>query len=981
MPLEAKSLWLLINILFVSTHAQFAPGDNGQQPPQDVHFPNGNEFAASIGDIVRFNIELDNYKNFKCKTSCTPMLCKDTTCLIQIYDLTQDLNQPKGPGTIESANIRDQSQGWTMSVQVRIPVTGPSPFGTWGLYFSAKPSLAQSTPLFALVHINNKTEVNRQAASNILWCHESETLNYVKLDEPPECPNLNDKVSPSEVGTLTVYVDNYNVQTQPAWTCKVMVHSVKVKCVHLQQTKEPQRDTMQPVPVDVCMQWHRDKSCQYGSMTSFGDMGELSWSTDNPVQVNYNHWWSVCGIHGKPRTFTSRNCFMEEVSITYQSPFLDLFSAAVGVLPLETLTAHGAKKRFKTIAWSEESSAAFRHVCRKVISLTVPVVKTTYANMKAASNHEILKGAHRPTPDTMYQFMTTDDHALLYWAKEKDHTTLAAIHAGSCGDEYPDTFSSNYLVLQYVSNNNLVLNGKARYTGVKHHPSLQISQDDASYAKAHTHTNLWRTANVSDHLMCGIVKMNSDTHKCQSSKAVPLRKRRAVNPEIPEIVQARLDYMETKLLKWSEQCVRKMMHEACLQQRRIHSLQKMQLEVDPSATFSSYSKQNVRVLPRGDLHSIQHCVRLDCNKFFVVPSLRTTYKPLQDVYKDKGVFISDTMAFYRPIVQFNYTGTTVTAQLQDKHYVNPYLTHVARKGQIKQYGSKENPTLDVKFFEMCGQYYIFEENLLVSTVAVGEAGTEQHLVRENKKNHPTYRERIDGEVNITSKTSLSMKIKSFATFTPVHLSLPKAAFYGLRKASYYTQDAMLSQMNSLRDAIAATVSMQDAVMYMHAQIGREQIHSTVNIMGDILDGIVDVSVAGGKAIGGFVGSVLGSTAGMAVESATKIVGRGLSSFMDSVFTRVVQIIGIVGGYWAIVVTLVYVGIATYKKNWNIFVKNPQAKKAKSEQGSNGVLETSKRDYKRLDAATGGNENRNWCDIRNNKNSMANVGHWDNWVTK
>ena len=981
----STSTCLLLYLLLISTCAQFAPGPIGQQPPQDVHFPTGNDFTASLNDMVMFTIELGNYKNYECKTSCTPLLCKDGRCIEQ----SRRMKQANGTGRITEPNrtsnhlaaIRgtlgtrysshlDPAEGWTMIVYVRIPVAGPTYFGTWGLYFSSRPHMAESTTLFALVHINNKTEVERQAASSILWCHNSETLNYVKIDEPPECSEPGDISGTTEMGTMTVYVDNYKVQTQPAWTCKVTVHSVKIKCVHLQQTPVPQRDTIESVPVDVCRQWHRDKSCQYGSMTSFGDQGDLFWKTDNALDINYNHWGHVCGIHGKPIYFTSRNCFMGEVDITYQAPFLDLFSSAMGTLPLETLAVHGAKKKFKTIAWTEESSDAFKHVCRKVISLTVPVVKMTYANRKAASNHKRLRDVIRPSNDTMYQFMSTDHQAVLYWAQEKDRTTLAAIDAGSCGDEYPDTFTSNSLVLQYVSNNFLAINGKARYTGANHQPSLLLSQEDSNYAKAHEHTNLWRTANVSDHLMCGIVMMKSDTHTCKNSKAVPNRKRRSYNPEVAGIVQARLDYMETTMLTWTEQYARNMMHQACLQQRRIHSLQTMQLDIDPSATFSSYANQNVHVVPRGDIHSLQHCVRLDCSNFFVVPSLKTTYKEMRDVYKDKGVFISDNMAFSKPIVQFNYTGRTVTAQLQQKHYVNPYLTYVARQGTRKHYGSNENPVLDVLFFEVCDLYYIFQENLLVSTVKVADAGTEQYLMRQHKRDRFTYRERTGGEGNTTSNTSVSMLIKSFATYAPAHLSIPKAVFYGLLKASYYTQEAVLSQMYSWRDAIAATVNMQDAFMYMNAQIGREHIHSTVNMMGDVLDGIVDVSVAGGQAIGGFVGAVVGSTAGMAVESATRMVGRGLSSFMDSIFTRVVQIIGIVGGYWAIVVTLVYIGIATYKKNWNIFDKSSHTKKVeKKGKGSNIALETEKGGNDSLYTANGSHGRMDNTERSNNKHIL------------
>ena len=919
---------LLLSLVLSSCSTQFAPETDEVQHVQDIHFPDGNEFTAAVNDTVTFQIDMENFNGTEYPAGSVPALCKDGLCFGQASMLN---DSSPVPGY------------FTLFVTVRLVITSGTEYGTWGLYYTGRVEGAYHSPLLALIHINNVTLVERDGKHDILWCHDSESFSYVKLDGPPECPTPKVKTAPTEMGSLTVYVDNYKVQTQQAWTCKLIVHTIRVKCVHLQQTREPQRDSINSVDLDTCRQWYRDKRCKSGVMTSFGDPGTLSWKTDNPLRVSFNHWNSVCGWGGKPRYFTSYNCLMDEVAITYQAPFVDLFSAATGVLPLASLNTHGVKRPFKTIAWSNESSWAFMHVCRKVISLTLRVAKTTYGNRRTASQHKALHGLHIPTNNTMYQFMATDSNAVMYMVQEKDRTSLKAVDAGSCGDEYPDTFTSNSLILQYVSDAYLVINHKARYTGVNHHPTSVGSGQNPVYAKADVHVNLWRTSDPSDLLMCGAVSMKSDTHMCRGGKAVNKRPKRQVNPEIPEIIQARLDYLEAKQLNSSDEWVRQLTHQACLEQRRIHFLQTMQLDIDPSATFSSYAKQHVHVVPRGDLHSLQHCARIDCAAIDVVPSLKTTYPPMRDVYSDKGVLISATMAFYRPIVQFTHTGKTVTAQLQTKHYVHPYLTFVTRYDNKKHHESKENAVLDVKFFEICGQYYIFEENTLVSQVKVADAGTEQHLIREHTRNQLKYSDNVVKAGNNNTPSSdgsvISMLIKSFATFAPAHLNVPDAAFYGLRKASYYTQDAILSQVHSLRDAIAATVRLQDAVIYTEAQIGREDIHSTVNMMGDIFGGLRDVSIASGEAIGGFFGAAIGSTAGMAVESFTGMATHGITTFMDSVFTRVVQIIGIIGGYWAIVVTLVYMAIAAHKKNWNIFISSSDRKGNRLEKNGKDPTKT------------------------------------------
>jgi hypothetical protein len=914
---------------------------------QDIHFPGGNEFLASAGDQIDFVIEMAYFNVSNYPDRYIPQLCKGDICLGQ------------------DRIIKNRTQPYpTLVIFCQLVVQSDSFYGTWGLYISQHVGMETgrySSPLLAHIHVNKLTQGEKEGRDDILWCHDSETINYVKLDGPPRCPLPQTMAAPTEMGSLTIYVDNYKVQTQPAWTCKVIVHKIRMKCVHLQQTKEPQRDSIESVDVDVCRQWYRDKSCKYGSMTSFGNPGWLSWKTDNPLKVSYNHWNAVCGWGGKPRYYTSYNCLMDEVDITYQSPFVSLFSAATGSLPLESLTTHGMKKTFKTIAWSPESSNAFRHVCRKVISLTLRVTKTTYSDRKAASQHKALHGSHIRTNNTVYQFMAADSNAVLYVVQEKDRTSLKAIDAGSCGDEYPDTFVSNSLILQYVTDSYLAISGKARYTGVNHYPTSIDFQHDPEYAKANEHTNSERTSDASDILMCGATNMKSDTHECQGGKAVSKRMKREVNPEIPDIIQARLDYLEAKQIESSQEWVRQLTHQACLEQRRIHFLQTMQLDIDPSATFSSYAKQHVHVVPRGDIYSLQHCVRLDCTTIHVIPSLKTTYPPMREVYEEKGVFISEHMAFYRPIVQFIHTVKTVTAQLQTKHYVNPYLTYVTRYDKKKHRESKENPVLDIKFFEICGQYYIFEENILVSTVKVAEAGTEQHIIREYTKHRVNYSEEVDG-----SGQTISMIIKSFATFAPAHLTVPEAAFYGLRKASYYTQDAILSQVYSLRDAIAATMRLTDTVIYTEAQVGREDIHSTVNMMGDILGGLRDISVAGGEAIGGFVGSAIGSATGMAVESFTDMAASGISTFMDSIFSRVVQIIGIVGGYWAIVVTLIYLAIAGYKKNFNIFAKSSDTK-------GNWLVKKGKPGYTALN-----NED---VPQESTYTKKGKDGDWTSWVTQ
>ena len=904
----------------------------------NVHFPNGNEFSASIGDTVRFPIQLETYTTVFCKSQkCYPVLCNGNVCNDQ---------SAYAEGTTQRL--------WR--IDVSLTVVSDSYYGTWGLYNDRpREAVEGHRPAIALIHINNATQVKKDAKPDILWCHQSDTLNYVKLDDPPRCPLPKQNQGFTQHGTLTVYTDNYKVQSEPAWTCQVMVNTIKLKCVHLQQTEEPQGQSIESVDVGDCRKWMKEKSCPYGSMTGFGDEGAESWKTNNPLNVKYNHWWKVCGIGGKPRYFTSHNCLMVGVEITYQAPFLELFSAATGRMPLETLATGGVKKVFKTIAWSNETSNAFWHVCRKVISLTIPVVKTIYANMNDASEHKRLDNIQVPSNDTVYQFMSTDHHAVMYIAQEKDRTTLSAIEAGPCGVEYPDTFISNSLILQYVSDLFLTSKRIPRYTGARHYPTLTRFHEDPRYGKTHEHTNLWRKSNISHTLMCSGAGMKSLTHKCHANRAVPIRNRREVNLEEevePSKLQNMLDYLEEKQINYSEKLMRQIMYQTCMQKRETHFLLTTQLKVDPSVTFSSFTNQNVHVIPRGDLYLLQHCARLDCATLSVVPSLKTTYPKLRDVYKNKGAFISDHMIFTRPIIQFNVSGITVTVQLQDKYYVTPHLTSVIRKPKIR---SRENPLSDVMFFEICDHYYIFENATLVSKVEITEAGTEQHIIREYKKNKVAYSNENDN--NTSAGTEVTMQIRSFGMFGTSYMPMLKATFFGLRKSSYFTQDDMLSHLHTMQDYIAFSARMQDAITYLEATVGKENIHATVAKMGEFLDCVVDASVAGGNAIGGFFGSVIGSTTGMAVESFTGMAARGISTFLDSLFSRVVLIIGMAGGYWSILLTLVYCGIATYKKNWNIFGKNNRTQMDKQKRKENEYLDL------------------------NNENDTQKQDAWNDWLTR
>ena len=889
---------IIISLLSGYCHAQFAPETNEMQHVQDIHFPDGNEFVASINDTVVFQIEMDFFIASKYPPKYVPSLCKDGMCFGQ------------------GSTINNSQTFPTLTINVNLEVKSDQSFGTWGLHIADHVAWADSFPMLAHIYINNAAVVENAGNDDILWCHESETYNYVKLDEPPKCPPLSSEMAPTEIGTLTVYVDNYMVQSQPAWTCKVIINRIRLKCVHLQQTEEPQRESIESVSVEECQQWYTNKTCKHGTMEKFGDDGS-SWMTDNGLKVNYNHWFRVC-VKGKHQDYTSYNCLMNEVPITYQAPFTELFSAATGSLPLSTLATHGTMRAFKTIAWSAESSDNFMHVCRKVISLTLRVTKTTYQDLKAASQHKALHGAHTPTNDTVYQFMAVDKSAVMYVVEEKDRTTLKAIEAGSCGDEYTDTFTSNSLVLQYVADSYLVMIGKARYTGANHHPTFSGFHQHPLYVKADEHTNAQRSSVASSALMCGVVNMKSDTHECQNGTAVSKRRKREVNPEVPDIIQARLDYLEAKQKKKSEEWVRQLAHQTCLQQRRVHFLQTMQLDIEPSDTFSSYAKRRVHVVPRGDIHALQHCVRISCTKLHVIPSLKTTHAPMQSLYENKGVFISENMVFSRPIVQFNQSGDTVTAQLQHKYYLNPYLTHITRHEKKEQRESKENGVPYVQFFQVCDQYYIFEENEFVSTVEVGEAGTEQHLVREFKNGLPEYRLEVAGADNQNgiSGSSISMLIKSFATFTTAHLTVPEASFYGLRKSSYYTQEAVLSQVHTLQDAIAITARLQENALFNEAQYGREEIHATVNTMSEVTTALRDGAIMSGNTIGGFIGSTVGSATGMTVKSFTDIASDGITHLMDSIFSKVMNIIGNVGGIWAIIVTIAVV--VAYRRKLNLF---------------------------------------------------------------
>lgn len=878
--------------------AQFAPNDDENM--YDIHFPEGNEFVAQINDSIKFRIELEDPNgNLDASKGFKTLLCKDGICETQPSHMLKNTT--------------------VVIIKCDLTIKASNFYGTWGLHVNNYKT--NNPPISAHVHIIDALKLKKKQTGDILWCHESETLNYLKLDNPPECPMPRKKHAYVETGSLTVYVDNYQVQSQPAWTCKLLVHRVRLKCVHLQQIPEPLSDSIEPVDVEVCRQWFTKKSCEYGNMESFGEGS--SWKTDNALKISYNHWFSVCGVGGKPRYFTSRNCLMDRVPITYQAPFVNLFSAATGTLPLTALATHGMKTPFKTIAWSPKSSQAFKHVCRKTISFTSRVTRTIYVDINAASHHKALHGYTVPDNNTVYQFLSTDKQAVLYVAYEKDRTTLKALHAGHCGDEYRDTFTSNSLVLQFVSDSYLALSKTARYTGVTHHPTMIDYHDDHRYSSASKHVNLWRTADASDLLICDVANITSETHFCHNGTAQPRtrRKRKATLHELLDITQARLDYLEHKQAEYSAEVARQLTYQSCIEQRRIHFLQTMQLNIDPSATFSSYTKSAVHVVPRGDLHSLQHCVRLDCATIEVVPSLETTYSPLRKVYEDKGVFISERLVFSRPIIQFTHAGQTLTAQLQTKHYVNPHLTFVNRCNR-KGRGSLENAVIDVKFFEICGQYYIFEENRLVSTVKVAEAGSEQHIIREYKEKRATYRESSNSSVSTNS--SSSMLIKAFATFAPVHLEVPEAAFYGLRKSSYFTQDIIFSQVRTLQEAIAATVRLQDAMMYTEAKIGREHIHSTVNTMGDIIGGMRDASIGAGKAIGDFVGSTIGSGTGMIAKSFADKASKGIATLMKSLFWLVFEIIGIIGGYWAIVATCIFLMIIRRHRKSNQADSNCQA---------------------------------------------------------
>ena len=828
----------------------------------------------------------------------------------------------------------------------------------------------KENPTIALIHINNVTQVNEQAKPAILSCYGGGTFNYVKLGDPPECHPSHKHKGILEKGTLTIYADNEKVQSEQAWTCQIMVNTIKLKCVHLQQTREPQGQSIMSVDIGVCQQWMKDKACKYGSMTSFGDRNALSWKTKNPLKVSYNHWWRVCGVNGKPRYFTSYNCLMVPVDITYQAPFLELFSPAVGRMPLKSLGAGGVQKSFKTIAWTNETSNAFWHVCRKVVSLTIPVVRMIYASMKDASEHRRITSTAACTNETVYQFMSTDEHSLLYTAKEKDRTTLSALEAGHCGHDFPDTFVSNTLILQYVSDTYLAKKQIPRYTGVKHAPTIIGFHEDLQYKKAQNHVNLWRTANVSHELMCSGGNMKSTTHKCVDGKAVDIktRKRRDVrpmNPAQPLLVQAMLDFMEGNQVQNSIQLASELMYQLCLEQRQVHALQTVQLQVDPSPVFSSFMKHNVHVIPKGDLYSLQYCERLSCSTLRVIPSLKTTYPPMRRVYKNKGVVLSDDIIFTKPIIQYNTsTGIEVTVQLQKTYYACPHLTFTARQ---PKYHPKENLVSDIMVFEICGYYYIFENATHVDKVEVDHLGTEQHIIREYWNNKPTYHNKKDNNTSNGRGTG-TMYIKTFCGPGQFSLHMPKAAFYGLQKASYYTQDDMLSHLHSFQDYFAATVRMQDAITYMEATIGKEHIHATVGMMGDVLHSVVDSSVAGGEAVGGFLGSVAGSTAGMTVQSFTGMAAKGITSFLDSIFSKIVLVIGMGGGYLAILVTLVYCGMSAYMKNWNIFGTNNRKKKMQQKKGKKGNV-----------ALNNENDTQEKGDS-SNKGCAKNTA-WDAWLTK
>ena len=105
-----------------------------------------------------------------------------------------------------------------------------------------------------------------------------------------------------------------------------------------------------------------------------------------------------------------------------------------------------------------------------------------------------------------------------------------------------------------------------------------------------------------------------------------------------------------------------------------------------------------------------HCQEYSCSTLMVIPSLKTTYPPMRDVYIKKGVPLSDDIVFTRPIIQYSSFGIDITMQLKREDCAWPYLTFLVRQ---PKYHLKKNLVPDIMVFEICGDYYIFENATLV----------------------------------------------------------------------------------------------------------------------------------------------------------------------------------------------------------------------------------------------------------------------------
>lgn len=157
--MDMPAMAFILISLIAGSCAQFAPDGAQVHRVQDIHFPEGNEHSASVGDTVTFHIELGNIN----MNPVVPWLCKDNKCIGLYYT----------PVAVGSTT--------TILIRATIHIKSDEFFGTWGLHFAGNARFAAESPLLALIYIHDVKRVEthmRTAFFGAMTLKHSTMLNW-----------------------------------------------------------------------------------------------------------------------------------------------------------------------------------------------------------------------------------------------------------------------------------------------------------------------------------------------------------------------------------------------------------------------------------------------------------------------------------------------------------------------------------------------------------------------------------------------------------------------------------------------------------------------------------------------------------------------------------------------------------------------------------------------------------------------------------